>query len=67
MNATMTAPAPVRPKADDQLVHLFCDCTPDDSLCGLDISDATYNDNPADPVCVVCDDFVDEHCKECGE
>lgn len=64
--SAVTLPQRSRPRADDDLAHLYCECDPDVSLCGLDISGEPEATDPAD-WCVVCDDLNEFPCPRCGE
>ncbi|GGK62266.1 hypothetical protein Sme01_04220 [Sphaerisporangium melleum] len=59
-------PAPVRPKADPGDNHLICCCTPDVSLCGLDVSDEVVADFGDDETCLVCLALADVDCPACS-
>jgi hypothetical protein len=62
------AAAVVRPKADDELVHVICWEDEDVSLCGLDVSDARRVRDDHDLLeCVVCTDMEKLRlCSVCG-
>lgn len=66
---TKTEPVTTRPKSDDDLSHIFCDCSPEVSLCGLDISDQPTAEELGDDelLCVVCDYEEEYVCQFCGE
>jgi len=66
MTTTSTVAAPVasRPKASDELFHLYC-CDENLSLCSLDITDLQETDG-TEGLCVVCDDIDRLPCLECG-
>lgn len=54
---------------DDTIEHYYCSCSPNVSLCGLDVSDAndhTDMDTPLEDDCVVCVDFLETPCERCG-
>lgn len=54
--------------ADDDLDHLFCECLPDLSLCGRDISEDRIVPPEAElsHPCVVCMDLEEVACPRCG-
>lgn len=53
--------------ADDDIVHLYCQCDEDLGLCGLDLSDMREVPVMEDQVvCVVCADLAEMACARCG-
>lgn len=53
-------------EADPGWVHIVCECSPDEALCGADVSGRGYTD--ADVSCPLCD-WVDTSvmfCPRCG-
>jgi len=63
--STVAAPVASRPKASDELLHLYC-CDENLSLCSLDITDLPIT-NDWEDLCVVCDDIERKPCPECGD
>lgn len=63
---TATLPAPIDVGTDDELVHFYCDCDPDTSWCGLDISgEPETPDDPNEcPLCVIVDQAGGPDCCE---
>lgn len=50
---------------EDDLAHLFCDCEPDESLCGADLTgDFVEMLSENDLICVVCAEL--SVCDRCG-
>lgn len=51
----------------DELDHLFCECSPDISLCGTDIEDDPVipDDEEPEQLCVVCEDLDENGCPRC--
>lgn len=67
----MTMAAPALERATDAglmsgIDHLFHDCDPDWSLCGLDISDEPFIEGAVPNPCVVCADLEEHPCHRCG-
>lgn len=65
---TSTAPTEAPASTDlDELVHLFCTCSPEWSICGQDVTDDEViegEDSPDD--CIVCVDLSALGCPRCG-
>lgn len=52
---------------DDDLDHIYCDCDPNRSLCGIDITDLTdVEDEQLELPCVVCVELDKQKCARCG-
>lgn len=50
-----------------RLVHVVCSCTPEDALCGEDMTgrpSVPWQDYPDD--CLVCADLAERGCQNCG-
>ena len=55
--------------SDEELDHLYCECSEDIALCGTDLSEAeelSFLLNGAVD-CIVCMDLVEFPCSRCGE
>jgi hypothetical protein len=67
---TVLLPRPVDIGNDpDEVDHLYCPCTPDLALCGVDVSEEPEHDVPVNPVCGLCLllDNADYQCAGCGQ
>jgi hypothetical protein len=55
------APKPVANNTgnDDDLSHTACNCDPDTALCGADVTDAPWDDEYDENLCIVCEYFND--------
>lgn len=54
------------PMSED-IDHLICECSPDVSLCGLDVSGVPIvDDDNDDDLCLVCEDLEHIPCVVCG-
>lgn len=52
---------------DDYEVHLWCHCSPNRTLCGIDFEEAMYDDDDDEEItCVVCIDLENRPCERCG-
>ena len=65
-------PQPVAPTtADDDLDHIYCECTPDIAFCGEDVSTSPIVDESSlNEVCALCDvlhEANDGVCARCGQ
>lgn len=49
---------------DDAIVHLYCECDPNISLCGIDVTDDPEYPS-AEASCVVCIDLDEWVCERC--
>lgn len=53
---------------DEELIHLYCKCSPQVSLCGLySDGDTEYIDDEGETGCVVCADLEHAMCPRCGD
>lgn len=60
-----TQERPLASTHDDSVDHLFC-CDIDLSLCGLDISNQVFIEDPNNGnLCLVCDDLIEVECPNC--
>lgn len=51
----------------NDLVHAYCDCNENISLCGLDVTDHTEVDDwPEERDCLVCWELEKLPCERCG-
>jgi hypothetical protein len=51
---------------DDELAHVYCDCSEDVAYCGADLTGVEEGYDPDDLLCVVCDDMAYLPCPRCG-
>lgn len=66
MTKTEIRPADINTDIGPPVVHVFCDCSPHVTLCGLD-EEMPFVETEEDPGCVVCDDLEPQPCGRCGE
>lgn len=65
MKEVVLDPSVDKTDKDDEMVHLFCQCSPERALCGKDLSTATLCDEETE--CIVCAEFERVPCERCGE